>query len=138
MPAAFALAAPSSWRSRLSPLSPEILEPVRRQGRIDCGARDRAMMTGARSAFDRPPAGGCDPDALDVDRWPGRSQRLSYHRCERSEHKPCQHVTREPMGEHKHFLGGAARTTGEQLEYPALFRAETMSSGQLRGQGPHG
>jgi hypothetical protein len=56
-------------------LSPEILEPVGRQGRIRPRARDRARIkTHARSAFECSTPALRDPDVTDLDR-PGASTR---------------------------------------------------------------
>jgi len=48
------------------------------------------------------------------------------------------HVSIEPVGEHKQVLGDAMRNATEQLKRTALFRTEEVTcSRQLRQQGPH-
>src|SRR6266849_5673510 len=64
-----------------------------------------------------------DPEALDLDRLATRPHSLGHDRCEPGEHKPCQHVTCESVGEHKH-LSQAARGGGEDHERTSLIRAE--------------
>jgi hypothetical protein len=66
-----------------------------------------------RSLLDRLPAGGQDHHVGDS----GHSAASSYGQevalRELGTDKACEHVAIEPMGEHKHFLSGAAWTTGE-------------------------
>src|SRR5258708_36225655 len=96
----------------------------------------RTLRTVRRSAFERPPAVVRDAVALDLGCRTTRSHGFSYHRCEPGGHKSCQHVTREPMGEHKHFLSVAARTTGEELECPALLVRQAVSKARRHTELP--
>jgi hypothetical protein len=65
--------------------------------------------------------------AINLDRLATRNHGLDHRGCEPGEHKTCQHVTRESVGEHKH-LSQAALGGGEDHERTSLIRAEVWFS----------
>ncbi len=75
----------------------------------------------ARSIFKRLAPVVRDAVALDLDRRAARPDGLSHHRCKPGEHKSCQHVTPESMGEHGRFGRAVLPGVGEYFEGAPLL-----------------
>jgi hypothetical protein len=130
--------APGPWLASRS-LSPEILEPVRRQGRINGRARDQTMTERttdrglakykplpfgrptSRCPFglDRLPSGDRDHDKLNLDRLFANFRGVSHHRCVPGQHKAGDQLLRKATGEHQ-GLSDAARNVGKPLQCAVL------------------
>jgi hypothetical protein len=88
------------------------------------GRSSGLWRTLARSAFERPLAGGRDPDAPDFDRLSACADRLPPHYHESLAHKDGEHCERKPTGQHDRLSDAVYTGTAEQGESAALLHTK--------------